>query len=159
MQGLNDNSWSQHYDLTFALHKERAKVEYLNGNLEQSEALIYLTLARAKSAIEKAELYNLLIVQYTMLAKYEQAIEAGRKALSFLGIDLPEEGLQTALEVELRQSKENLGDRAIASLLTEPEMTVLRKKAAVKLLMNLDPPAYFINQELYPVIVLKMANI
>jgi predicted ATPase/class 3 adenylate cyclase/GAF domain-containing protein/tRNA A-37 threonylcarbamoyl transferase component Bud32 len=159
MQEVNDNSWSQHYDLTFALHKERAKLEYLNGNLEQSEALIYLTLARAKSAIEKAELYNLLIVQYTMLAKYEQAIEAGRKALSFLGIDLPEEGLQTALEVELRQAKENLGDRAIASLLTEPEMTVLKKKAAVKLLMNLDPPAYFINQELYPVIVLKMANI
>jgi class 3 adenylate cyclase len=159
MEALNSNSWSQHYELTFALHKKRAEVEYLNSNFEQSEALIYLALEQTKSASEKAELYNLLIVQYTMLAKYEEAIQAGRKALTLLGIDLPEEELQAALEVELRQAKENLGDRAIASLLAEPEMTVPQKKTAVKLLMNIDPPAYFINQELYPLIVLKMVNI
>jgi len=159
MEGLNDNSWSRQYELTFALHKELAKIEYLNGNFEQSEALIYLTLEQAKSVFEKAELYNLLIVQYTMLAEYEKAIQVGRKALALLGIDLPEEGLKAALEVELAKARENLGDRDIASLLAEPEMTLLEKKAAVKLLMNIDPPAYFINQELYAVIVLKMANI
>ncbi|MEW6494941.1 MAG: adenylate/guanylate cyclase domain-containing protein, partial [Cyanobacteriota bacterium] len=159
MEQLNSQSWSQYYELTFALHKERAKVEYLNGNFEQSEALIYLTLERAKSALEKAELYNLLIVQYTMLAKYEDAIQAGRKALRLLEIDLPEEELQTALEVEFGQAKANLGDKTIASLLDAPEMTNPEKEVAVKLLMNIDPPAYFSNQVLYTVIVLKMANI
>jgi predicted ATPase/tRNA A-37 threonylcarbamoyl transferase component Bud32 len=159
MARLNNKSWSQYYELTFALHKELAKVEYLNGKFEQSEALIYLTLEQAKSVLEKAELYNLLIVQYTMLAEYDKAIQVGRKALALLGIDLPEEGLKAALEVELAKARENLGDRDIASLLAEPEMTLLEKKAAVKLLMNIDPPAYFYNQELYAVIVLKMANI
>jgi class 3 adenylate cyclase/GAF domain-containing protein len=159
MARLNNKSWSQYYELTFTLHKELAKVEYLNGKFEQSEALIYLTLEQAKSVLEKAELYNLLIVQYTMLAEYDKAIQVGRKALALLGIDLPEEGLKAALEVELAKARENLGDRDIASLLAEPEMTLLEKKAAVKLLMNIDPPAYFYNQELYAVIVLKMANI
>jgi predicted ATPase/class 3 adenylate cyclase len=159
MEGLTSDSWSQDYDLTFKLYKKRAEVEYLNGNFEQAEALIYLTLEQAKSVLEKAELYNLLIVQYTMLAKYEEAIKAGRKALTLLGIDLPEEGLRTALEIELTKAKENLGDKTIASLLDAPEMTNPKKKVAVKLLMNIDPPAYFMNQELYAVIVLKMANI
>jgi predicted ATPase/class 3 adenylate cyclase/GAF domain-containing protein/tRNA A-37 threonylcarbamoyl transferase component Bud32 len=156
---LTSNSWNQHYELTFALHKEQAEIEYLNGNFEQSEALIYVTLAHTKSALEKAELYNLLIVQYTMLAKYENAIQAGRDALALLGIVLPEVNLQTALNVELGNAKENLGDREIAALITEPQMISSGKKAAIKLLMNIDPPAYFINQELYAVIVLKMANI
>jgi predicted ATPase/class 3 adenylate cyclase/tRNA A-37 threonylcarbamoyl transferase component Bud32 len=159
MKGLPSTSWSQHYELTLRLHKQLAEVEYLNGNFEQSEALIYRALDQAKSTLEKTELYNLLIVQYTMRANYERAIQMGRKALALLGIDLPEENLQAALERELANAKENLGNREIASLIAEPEMTNLEKKAAVKLLMNIDPPAYFSNQELYAVIVVKMTNI
>src|SRR4028118_351652 len=49
LDGLNSNSWFKHYELTFLLHKERAEIEYLTGNFEKSEALIYLALEQAKS--------------------------------------------------------------------------------------------------------------
>ena len=159
MACLTPNSWVQQYDLTLALSKSRAEVEYLNGNFERSQQLINLTKFRVKTAREKAEMYDMLLVQYTLMSEYEAAIQTGRKALKLLGIDLPESDLQKALDEEIAQARENLGEREIASLLDAPEMIIPEQKLVVKLLSNIDPPAYFSNQALYAVIVVKMAQI
>ena len=159
MACLSPNSWIAQYDLTLALYKERAEIEYLNGDFERSQQLINLTKFRVKTALEKAEMYDMLLVQYTLMSEYEAAIQTGRKALKQLGVDLPESDLQKALSQELAQAQENLGEREIASLLDAPEMTGPEQKLIVKLLSNIDPPAYFSNQELYAVIVVKMAEI
>jgi predicted ATPase len=79
---LRGKGWEENYEVTLSLYKELADVEYLKGNFEQSEALINLTLERTKSALEKAEIYKLLIVQYTLRAKPLEAIQTGRKLLS-----------------------------------------------------------------------------
>ncbi|HEY9871819.1 MAG TPA: ATP-binding protein, partial [Candidatus Obscuribacterales bacterium] len=142
-----------------ALHKERAEVEYLNGNFEQSQTLINQTLAQAKSALEKAEIYNMLIVQYTLMTKCELAIQAGKEALKLLGIELPESNLKTALDNEMLAAKENLGTKKIASLINQPEMTIPEKKMAVKLLICLDPPTYFSNLDLYAWVSVKAVNL
>jgi predicted ATPase/signal transduction histidine kinase/tRNA A-37 threonylcarbamoyl transferase component Bud32 len=157
--GLTDEGWNHNYQMAFDLHKERAEVEYLNGNLETSEELINLILQRANSPLDKAEIYNQLIIQYTLMAKYADAIEAGRKALALLGVDLPKTDLKNALAVEVELGKRNLGDRSIPSLIDEPEIEIPEQKMVGKLLINIDPPAYFSNQELYAVVVGKMANL
>ncbi|MGK7902603.1 MAG: AAA family ATPase [Hormoscilla sp.] len=159
MEILTENSWVQEYALTLALYKERAEVESLNGNFERSQSLINFTISKVKTALERALIYDMLLFQYTLRAEYEAAIQTGRSALQELGIDLPESDLQRALDVELSLAKANLGDREISSLLHAPEMTIPEQKLGVKLLSNIDPPAYFSNQELYAVIVVKMAQI
>ncbi|MEN8218006.1 MAG: serine/threonine-protein kinase PknK [Pseudomonadota bacterium] len=114
------NSWISDYQLTLALHKEMGEVTYLNGHFEQSETLLYLTIDKANSANEKANIYNLLMVQYTLLAKYQTAIETGRKALSLLGVNLPDSNYQEILQQEIAEINQQLGNRAIASLINEP---------------------------------------
>ncbi len=156
---LSGDCWGEDYQLALASYRELAEVEYLNGNFQESEALIELILQNLKSDLEKAEIYNLLLVQYTMIARYEEAIETGRKALALLGVDLPETNLQEALAAEIALGKENLGGREIASLIDSPEIARTEMKLAVQLLVNTDPPAYFAKQELYPVIVSKGTNI
>ena len=156
---LNDHSWVEDYEFTFKLTQEKSEVEYLNGNYEQSEFLIKLLLEKANSPIDKADTYNILILLYTMLAKYAQAIEAGRKGLALLGIDLNENDLLNALTVALTEAKNNLGDREIASLLNEPKMDIPEKKVAVKLLMNLLPPAYFTDENLFALISTISSNL
>ncbi len=156
---LTGNIWSEHYDLAFALHKEQAWAEYLNGNFERSEALINATLAQAKSAIEKAEIYELLIVQYTLIAKYEEAIQAGRKALTLLGIELLESDLTTILDAEFAEAVSNLGGRKIESLIVQPEMSIPEKQALLSLLTRLAAPAYISNQELFSVVTVKSVNL
>ncbi len=156
---LRGDDWTEHYELALTLHKQLAEVEYLNGNFRESEALIDLSLQRVKSDIEKAEVYNLLLIQYTLSAKYEEAIKIGRKALSLLGIFLPDADFKKAFTIEVARAKENLGDREISSLIDAPEITDPHKILAIQLLVNTDPPAYFANQEMYGIIVLNNANI
>ncbi len=156
---LRGNDWEENYDLTLSLHKYLADVEYLKGNFEQSEALINLTLERTKSALEKAEIYKLLIVQYTLRAKPLEAIQTGRKALKLVGVELPEEDLQTAVNIELEQAKENLKDRDIASFINQPEVQDPEKKVALQLLANLAAPTFVADQALFPVVNLKASNL
>ncbi len=157
--------WAEHYELAFDLYKERAEAEYLNGNFEQSEVLIELILNRVKSATEKAEAYNFLIVQKSLQARYEEAVQNGRTALRLLGIDLPVSSgqlsavLQRATDLEIAKAKENLGDRDIASLSDAPEMTLPEKKTAIKVLMNLNAATCFHNPALHSWVLVKMVNI
>ena len=156
---LGNNGYKKHYDLFFKLHKELAEGEYLNGDFEQAENLIQFTLTKTQDAIEKAELYQILIVLYATNAQYDQAIQAGRKGLSLLGIELPETNLQKALEQEILQVKEKLGNRAIASLIDNPEMTVPLKKAAIKILGSMDAAAYMSSTYLFALLAVKQVNI
>ena len=159
MEGLSEDIWNADYNLALALHKERADVEYLNGNFEESEEFINITLEKAHSVLEKAEIYNLLLVQYALRGKNEEAVIAGKKALNLLEINLPEENLDTLIGNEFTEAKASQGDKEVADLIDEPEMTLLEKKIAVKLLNNLLPSAYFVNPSLWTLSILKAVNL
>jgi predicted ATPase/signal transduction histidine kinase/CheY-like chemotaxis protein len=157
---LPENSWNSDYQLTLALHKEMGEVAYLNGHFEQSETLLYLTIDKANSANEKANIYNLLMVQYTLLAKYQTAIETGKKALSLLGVNLPDSNYQEILQQEIAEINQQLGNRAIASLINQPLATHPETITAVRLLINMLPLTYLTAEmELLSVICGKMVNI
>ncbi|HAI68701.1 MAG TPA: hypothetical protein DCM38_04595, partial [Gammaproteobacteria bacterium] len=156
---LTDNTWEKHYDLSLALYKESAEVEYLNGHFETSEALIRLILEQAHSAIEKAEVYKMLVVQYTLKAKYAQAIQMGTQALHYLDIDLPQTDLKTAFEQEVARAKKLMGYREIASLAHQQQVTDPKIILTIKLLRYIALPAYFSNQSLWTVIILKNVNL
>ena len=158
-QAMVGDIWNSHYEFAFVLHKKLIEAEYLNGNFSHSEELINQSLQRVKSVLEKTEIYKMLIVQYTLIAKYSEGIQIGRKALSLLDIELPERDFQTTLEIELTQANKYLADRKITSLIDVPEIEKPEIKEAIKLLVAIDPVAYFSHQELYAVIVVKMAQL
>jgi predicted ATPase/signal transduction histidine kinase len=156
---LTEAAWTGHYELMFALHREQAEIEYLLGHFEQSERLIETTLERANSALEKAEIYQLLIVLYTMQGKYQPAISTGRTALSLFNIDIPQTDLHKAFENELAIAKTQLADQNISALLDQPEMAISEKRAAAKLLTTLGAPTYFSSYDLWLVCVMKLVNL
>jgi len=156
---LPGNAWESHYEISYLLHKELAEAEYLNGNFKASQQLIDISLGKTRSAIEKADLYTLLIYQNTVNAEYQKGIASGRKAMAMLGFDLPEHDIHKALDAELMEAKINLGEREIASLLNAPPMTSERHKAAMKVLMNIQPTCYMADPDLYNLLAVKMANI
>jgi len=157
---LGKNGWQDRYQLTFDLHKERAKVECLRGNFEQSEELIRVMLDKVKTDIEKAETYDLQIMLYNLKAQYKKAIKVGRTALNLLDIHLPEKrNLQTALQGEIAELKELLRDKSIAALIHEPELAVPEGKVAIQVLDKLILSTFQSNRDLYRVIVAKIVNI
>ncbi|OUL22505.1 ATP-binding sensor histidine kinase [Nostoc sp. 106C] len=160
MQFLAEDSWLQQYELTFAIYKESLEVEYLNSNFEQSYTLIEEALLLAQSALDKAEIYNLLIVQRTLQADYSVAIQAGKQALELLGIHLPTDNLNFAIDAEIAAIQARLENQRITAILELPDNLDPIYCYAIKLLINLDPPTY-INSELdlYILITVKAVNL
>lgn len=151
--------WDDGYEKALNLHRELAEVEYLNGSFEQSQYLLDTSLQRAKSALDCTEFHFLRIIQYTMLGRYSEAIDTGRIALKSLGIDLPTENLQAAFEVELADYRENLGERAIASLYDNSEMEIPEKRAALKILTRIFPAAWAVDPVLMYIVATKLVNL
>jgi len=155
---LSKQSWKAHYQLTLELHKEQAEVEYLIGHFEHSKTLIDRILKNAVSLIDRIEVYNLLIVQYTVKTQYKEAIQVGREALKLLNVNLPENDLQSVFDTEYAKFKYRLQHRNIASLLDLEEITDPQQKLIVKLLSNLGSAAYRYEQKLWEVVVVLSLN-
>ena len=151
--------WEKYYHLAVELYTERATVEYLNNHFEDSEQIIWEAYRRVKTPLEKAEMLHMLIMQYTLSARYEEAIETGRQALALVDIDLPKNHLQEVLHEGMEQVKNKLKDRPIASLFDLPEMVHPEQKMAVKLLVTMGPPCYRSHQRLWAVVVTQIIDL
>lgn len=156
---LWEEIWTDQFDLAYGLHKEAALVEYLMSNYARSEELICMLLKKAKTVLEKADLYNILIVQYTLTARYKDAIRAGRTALSLLDISLPEKNLQKEYLLQREQYRSALGKRKIATLADDPEMSDPRMRAGVALLSGMMVPARYTDSTLFALINIVVVNI
>jgi len=144
---LNPDSLQQDYPLTFALHKERAEVAYLNGHFDEAEKWIHDAVAQAQSTLEQVELYFLLVKQYAHLGQQEQIIPIVKKALALLEIDVPEEeDLQAALDIEVAELKKQM-TQDISGLLEAPETNNPEATIVVNLLWKLLETASATGQE------------
>ena len=155
IQSAPEEIWISERSLAFAIHKERAKIEYLNGNLKQSQILVRYLFDRAKSPIEKAEFENILIAQHTLESKYDRSIELSLKTLSSLGVDLLVSNLDSFLEEEFSKIESQLAIGEIDKLQELPVLLRIDIATVMKLLRSLATPAFFQNRSLFAVATLK----
>jgi PAS domain S-box-containing protein len=159
MPGLAAHLGRDRDELRLQLFKERAGCEFLEGNLTEAEACVQKAVTHAGSAIEKAAALSILIVQYTLLARYPEAIAAGRQALAALGLSLPENDYEAARDEEIAQVREELRHRSVASLFELPVMSHPEMLTAAKILITMGPPCYRSHQRLWGVIVPRVVNL
>jgi predicted ATPase/transcriptional regulator with GAF, ATPase, and Fis domain len=143
---LPRDRWTSHYELALALTMQVAECEYLCGQFEEAERSFETLLREARSPLEKAEAYRMRIMQCDSLARYADAVRAGREGLALLGVRLPEDETETgrALDRELGRIQAALGDRTIASLEGLPEMQDAEAKMVVALSTAMWASAYIL---------------
>ncbi|WP_437501140.1 AAA family ATPase [Sorangium sp. So ce1099] len=148
---LPEDAFAAHDELAFALLRQLAEVEYLLGALDAADALITEALGRARTAVEQADVLRLRMVQYTMRARFVDAVEAGREALALVGVALPPLSaaaeIEALVEAEAASVERLLAGRPPASLIDAPEIADERQRLAVRMLNDLIPPLYMLNQE------------
>ncbi len=159
LANLPDTMWEADYELTFALHRRLAAAEYLTGNFRRSEELARTILTQATSAVEKAEIYNLLIIQYTLLGQYPRALQVGRQALALLGHHIPTTDLSAIIEAECGEIEQRLTTQDIDALIDAPETHDPETMVALKLLGNLLPPAIASDRAVLPVLTAKLVKL
>jgi predicted ATPase/GAF domain-containing protein len=153
--------WREHYEVALELSHQHAKAAYLTGDFEKAARIVHSAVAQARSAPDKAELYCLLLVQYTLRTKYAEAIQIGRHALGLLGITLPtdEEDLEAARDAAMASFSRALEDKPIASLAHLPLAEARDKQVAMRVLSALGPPCYRSHPQLWAVVVATTAHL
>ncbi len=157
--GFAKQLWLDHHELAMNLYKNRAVCEFLEGDRREAEKCIQLAVDNSISALEKAQVLNILIVQYTLLARYPEAIVSGQQALAALGISLPVDNYEAARDVEIALVRQELKRYQISSLVDLPVMTNPEMLMAAKILITMGPPCYRSHQRLWSVIVPKVVNL
>ncbi|NEQ37502.1 MAG: AAA family ATPase [Okeania sp. SIO3I5] len=159
-QLLPTNSWQHCYEVTLEVYLNLAEVNYLSGKFATSLALVESIVQSTKQAIDRAEAFNLAVLQFTLQGEFLQALEYGKKALDCLNFDLLETNLKEKIESCQVQIDLKLGNRKIEQIVSEPEATVPDKRAIIKILNNLLVPTYVLQKEdLYFLITLSIVFI
>lgn len=151
--------WDSRHDLALQLYKEWAESEFLEGDRAAAGRCIQEAESHARTPVEKADALCTLIVQATLLARYPEAIAAGRRALAALGIPLPEGDFEAVRDAEIAQVRRLLGGRSATALRSLPLMTDPTILMVTKLLITMGPPCYRSHQRLWSVLVPKAVGL
>jgi predicted ATPase/signal transduction histidine kinase len=151
--------WEDHHDVAMQLYLTWAQGEFLEGDRNESERCIRDAVANAASSIERADALTSLIVQFTLQARYPEAIAVGREALAEFGITLPAEEYEVARDSEIDLVRQELKARPVAELIDLPVMTDPQMRMAAKILITMGPPSYRSHQRLWSVIVPKVVSL
>lgn len=154
-QLLEVDSWRINYPLTFQIMKGLGEAAYLNSNFDEAENAFNEVLEKAFTREEKLKLYNLKITLYTHLHRVNEAVEAGLKGLQLFDwkINVNPGKVDIAREFFLVQL--SLRDTSPAMLLDLPEMKDEMKRLLMQTLININAPAFHVNQNLATYLMLK----
>ncbi len=149
---LLDDPWSDHYDLAMGLHRGAGEATYALGAHARSSELIGSCIEHARTDLERADLYIVVVQQHTTAGRYPDAIESGREGLALLGFDLVSDGYMDAMMASFGALQARLGDARAASFLDRPRMTDPVATTTCRLLSWTMAAAFYIDPLLYSVI-------
>jgi predicted ATPase/class 3 adenylate cyclase len=132
---------------------------YLCGRFEEAERLAEALLGRTELPLDKAAVLEQLVLAHTTQLKYRKALDTAVRALELLGEHIPGHPGTAHVMAELARTKLALAGRSIDKLRALPRMTDPRKVVAMRILMLSTAPAYFENQNLLPLVSLRMVRL
>nr|WP_228053809.1 PAS domain S-box protein [Nodosilinea sp. LEGE 07298] len=159
LQLLNSESWQSEYDLTLALYSEAAEAAYLQGCFDEMEQLVEVVLARAKTVVDKVQVYDSSIQRYLSQGNLKEALKIGLEVLKLLGVILPEDPSELDVRDGLESTAALLAEREIEDLINLPEMTAPEPLAAMSILANIGSAAFIASPALVILVACKMVNL
>lgn len=139
--------WKKDFDCAMSLLKQRANLEYFNGNFAESESLIHEALKKVKAPEDQADLYFLLMQNYSTQARYQDAITTAREGLKKLNFTFPlKDEAEALIPGEFQKIFGYFGTKGILPIAEMSEMEDIQLRAIMHLLDNLSPNTYVANE-------------
>nr|WP_305909636.1 AAA family ATPase [Methylomarinum sp. Ch1-1]MDP4522564.1 AAA family ATPase [Methylomarinum sp. Ch1-1] len=89
-----DQSWDEHYDFLFSLHKYLARTEMALGSQPESEQILNILIKEAKSDLDRVDCLYEQTTGLSSMGKFKQAITLGNRGLSFFNRAIPDDDEQ-----------------------------------------------------------------
>jgi predicted ATPase len=155
---LTEYSWTQQYDLTFALELNTAECEFLTGRYESAEERLSMLACRAANQVDRAAVTCLKLELFTIKDRSDRAVEV---CLEYIR---QEEGVEWSAhpaDQDVRQEYDRLwrliGTRSIEALVDLPVMKDRRALATMDVLTRLWSAAFFTDENLAVLVATHMA--
>ncbi len=132
---------------------ESSQIEFLNGLKNEAEKSLREAIDHTPDPIQKSFILYQLIIQYTLQARYEEAIEVARQGLAELGVEIPDRDFERSRDLLVDQLFILLGNNPLEILRSLKPMTDERSQSVMRLLVVLGPPCYRYHQKLWAVVV------
>ncbi|MBL7811880.1 MAG: AAA family ATPase [Bacteroidetes bacterium] len=138
---------------------QRAGCEHMAGNTDEAATYYDQSIEQATDAIAKARVYQHKIYFYTNLRRFEDAYQAGRKAVGLLGVKLPSGFSPPHLIRELISFKWQTRGKSADDILQMKEMEDEKLRMAILLMATMGRAAYQIRPELCVVLCGRIVNL
>ncbi|MFA6009854.1 MAG: AAA family ATPase [Desulfobacteraceae bacterium] len=152
---LPENSWEKCYSLTYDLYNEILENDYLTGEYDHAEKTFNLIVKNAKTNLEKANVHSQMIILKNSTGDYESALEIGFAGMNMIGMKLPRNVSDLRLGIELVKLRLRFGRRRIEDLVDLPLTLDNEHLAYAYLCVHTGIVAYFINVNLFSLIVTR----
>jgi predicted ATPase len=156
---LGEGPWLNDYALCRSLHVERFVAEYLAGRRELALEQFADVLPRLTNDEDRTELYISKIGLETGDGHSVEALDAAIEGLEHFGVKLTRDATQSTVLREYAALRWQQGRREIADLYNLPELNNPKKRHAMRLLMAMAPPAFFVNSRLLAVVLTRTARL
>jgi predicted ATPase/signal transduction histidine kinase/ActR/RegA family two-component response regulator len=166
---IDESPWDSNHELGFALYNSIMDADYSEGLNDETEQVFNLLLSKAKSNLEKGQVYKKRIMQLTNSTKFPQALEIGRTALKLFNIDVPVQ--RDELEQAMKTEQENV-QKFIASNIQSidrdtlnefvnslPTLTDSQDILVLSLLQNIIAPCLLSDPFMFRLITTKAMNL
>jgi len=157
---LPDKLWGTHYDLMFDLTRSYAECLYVCGEHNEADKNIMILLEKARTDIEKAEIYKMQSILYGVIGRREDSLQIALNALHLLGVSVPQHPSMLKITYEVMMAKWNRRGRDIATLEYMPLVEDNKTKLISDLYIVTVMSALFLSNILLVVYaVLKIVNL
>jgi predicted ATPase len=156
---LPADCWERRYPLGFAMEVARAECEFLTGDLAAAEERLSTLSVRAANLVDKAAVACLRAALYTTLARADRGVEICVEYLREAGVACSLRPTDEEINAEYECLLGQLGGRSIEALFDLPLMSDPGWRATMEVLTELSAPAYFVDANLWCLVMLRMANL
>jgi len=146
---LTDDCWQRRHELAFEVEINRAKCEYLTGQLAAAEVRLSSLSRRAGDMVEQAAVTCLRMEVLVALDQSSRAVDVAIDYLGHVGITWSPHPSEEEARREYQQVRSELGNRTTAELVALPLMTDRACLATMDVLTTLMVPALFTDPSLY----------
>ncbi|AUX22496.1 histidine kinase [Sorangium cellulosum] len=143
MAALGPGSWDEDYELSLALCTGLAECRCLTGQFRAGDRLFDVALEHARTRLERAQIHGARMSFHLTLGQLAEVVQCGLRALSLLGVDIPEAAGERGaqLERELGELRAYLSDHEATELLALPVVADPEGQLVLQLLADLTLPA------------------
>ena len=152
---LAADSWLVRYELALDLYRECSECQYLSGNFAEAERLFAVIEKNARTALEQAWSRSIRVPLSQGRGRPEEAFRYGIEGLRLLGYEMPLKPGKLTLLTELMKMKWHAKWHRPEHFLNKASVKAPRMKAISDIVAEMAAPAYFINHDVFSLMMLK----